>query len=327
MRDKNRSKGLVCASAMLTVILVLSAFTIGIVPVSAVSVTRDLPDCVATNEEFTVTLTQTGFDYGAGIVVETLPEGFEYVGGSYTGGGPDDENVTYDSATRKLRAEYAFVDDAWGELTSVTYRVRASSYGQKAVFTGKFSTVDDPSAVDTGGNTVVCVDEASPHTTDHDPAKSATGVPVDTNIVVHVRDDCYVDINSIVMTLDSEDVTSDLSIVPVGLVVNHFVVTYDPPANFSKDHTVVVTVDAKDGLGNVMTQDVYSFTTETEGGAYPNWDINEDGKTDYLDAAFIGIHYGETTSEPYPRYDINKDGKVDYLDAAFIGIHYGEVSP
>ena len=60
---------------------------------------------------------------------------------------------------------------------------------------------------------------------------------------------------------------------------------------------------------------------------YPDWDINEDGVTDYKDAAYIGIHYGETTSEPYPRYDINKDGTVDYKDAAYIGIHYGEVSP
>jgi parallel beta-helix repeat protein len=56
------------------------------------------------------------------------------------------------------------------------------------------------------------------------------------------------------------------------------------------------------------------------------WDINEDGIINYLDAAYIGIHYGETTTEPYPRYDINKDGVVNYLDAAYIGIHYGEVT-
>jgi hypothetical protein len=54
------------------------------------------------------------------------------------------------------------------------------------------------------------------------------------------------------------------------------------------------------------------------------WDINGDSVINYLDAAFIGIHYGETTSEPYPAWDINEDGKVDYLDAAFIGIHYGD---
>jgi hypothetical protein len=56
------------------------------------------------------------------------------------------------------------------------------------------------------------------------------------------------------------------------------------------------------------------------------WDINEDGITNYLDAAYIGIHYGETSTEPYPRYDINEDGVVNYLDAAYIGIHYGEVT-
>lgn len=324
MREKSGSKRSVCASAMAAVILVFSAFIVGIVPVSAVAVTRDLVDLVDTNEEFRVTLTQTGFDFGVGTVVETLPGGFEYVDGSYTGGGPD-KNVTYESATGKLRAEYAFVDETWNNLTSVTYSVRASSYGQKGVFSGKFATIYQ--AGDIGGDTVVCVDEAVPYTTDHDPAKDATDVPVDANIVVHVWDDCYVDTDTIVMTVDAVDVTSDLFIAPVGLVVNHFVVTYDPPTNFSEGHTVVVTVDAKDELGKAMPQEVYSFTTESGGGAYPNWDINQDGKTDYLDAAFIGIHYGETTSEPYPRYDINKDGKVDYLDAAFIGIHYGEVAP
>jgi parallel beta-helix repeat protein len=59
---------------------------------------------------------------------------------------------------------------------------------------------------------------------------------------------------------------------------------------------------------------------------FPRYDINEDGITNYLDAAYIGIHYGEVTTEPYPRYDINEDGVVNYLDAAYIGIHYGEVT-
>ena len=45
---------------------------------------------------------------------------------------------------------------------------------------------------------------------------------------------------------------------------------------------------------------------------------------DYKDAAYIGIHYGETTGEPYPAWDINKDGITNYKDAAYIGIHYGE---
>ena len=68
----------------------------------------------------------------------------------------------------------------------------------------------------------------------------------------------------------------------------------------------------------------YSYGDLPTPSPYPKWDINEDGITNYLDAAYIGIHYGEVTTEPYPRYDINKDGVVNYLDAAYIGIHYGE---
>jgi hypothetical protein len=72
------------------------------------------------------------------------------------------------------------------------------------------------------------------------------------------------------------------------------------------------------------TSDSWNSTPSHSYVVLAKWDINEDGKVDYLDAAYIGIHYGETTSEPYPAWDINEDGKVDYLDAAYIGIHYGD---
>jgi len=266
MRKKSKGKRVVCASAMFTVaIIVVAVFIIGIAPVSAeiASVTRSIPVCVATNAEFEVTLTQTEFFMSMGTVVETLPAGFEYVAGSYTGSGDDE----YNDATRELTLDFR-------KDVDVSYRVKASGNPKLAEFEGAYFTVVpnpdwDPSDPESpivisesgnvGGNHEICVDAAPPYTDGHDPAKSATGVPVDTNIVVHIRDDCYIVPTSIVMTVDGINVTSSLDLLPLDL--GHYRVTYDPPADFDEGQTVDVTVDAKDCVGNAMIQDVYSFTT------------------------------------------------------------------
>jgi phosphodiesterase/alkaline phosphatase D-like protein len=133
--ERKKQVGLISAT-----IVVLALFTamLGPTPVGAAdtklaTVTRYLPDSVALNEQFTVTLTQIGFGFDdTGWVKEVLPPGFEYVSGSYTGGAPD--RVTYDPATRTLRMP--FVSE-----TSITYAVKASSYTQIAVFTGTYKTL------------------------------------------------------------------------------------------------------------------------------------------------------------------------------------------
>nr|QNO52788.1 hypothetical protein HGGDFBBL_00020 [Methanosarcinales archaeon ANME-1 ERB6] len=67
-------------SIVLTVIIVLSVCAVISATAAAVSVTRDLPDTpVSQEEEITVSLIQSGFLFNAGIVTETLPEGFTYV--------------------------------------------------------------------------------------------------------------------------------------------------------------------------------------------------------------------------------------------------------
>ena len=88
------------------------------------------------------------------------------------------------------------------------------------------------------------------------------------------------------------------------------------------DYYANITISSNDPDEGVVRVPVHL----TVDNATTRWDINEDGITNYLDAAYIGIHYGEVTTEPYPRYDINEDGVVNYLDAAYIGIHYGETS-
>ena len=119
------------------VILSIVVAVIGISSIGAmeeVSVTRGLPNSVATNEQFTVTLTQTGFFMNLGRVSEELPPGFQYVNGSYTGGAPN--NVSYNTTTRTLQVWFR-------DEQSISYAVTASSYTQTAVFNGTYRFINE----------------------------------------------------------------------------------------------------------------------------------------------------------------------------------------
>jgi len=253
----------------ITAIIVLAIFAVGIgmavMPVSAdegriASVTRGLPDYAKPNGEFNVTLTQSGFFEGVGNVTEVLPGGFEYVDGSYTGHG----NVTYNEATRTLTMEFR-------EDISVTYSVTASSYEQTAVFSGRYKAFvlacvryeEGPVT----GDTRVIVDGVPPYTDEHNPAKGATGVPVDTKIAAHVKDNYAVNPYTIEMTVNGNRVWP--SIIPADSSPKNWVVTYSPSVPFGYNEVVHVTIDASDDAGNVMPTDSYSFTTlEPEYGVY-----------------------------------------------------------
>ena len=135
------------------------------------------------------------------------------------------------------------------------------------------------------------------------------------------------------MTVDSVGIPwDDLYIAPVGIdVFDHFIVTYNPPDNFSYDHTVTVTVDAADGAGNAMTQEVYSFTTELEAGGFYG-DVDLSGEVDAWDATLIlryTVDYPGTFSTPQgpvpyadvgdmPLADVDFSGEVDAWDATCI---------
>jgi hypothetical protein len=132
------SRGLSLITALQVLVLsfvVLLAVTPFPVTAQTISVTRDLPAYAQPNEIVTVTLTQSGFFSlgagGIGIVWETLPGGFTYVPGSYTGGG----EATWDPGTRTLEAEFF-------EDVAITYQARASSYDQPAAFSGRWRTLD-----------------------------------------------------------------------------------------------------------------------------------------------------------------------------------------
>ena len=101
-------------------------------------------------------------------------------------------------------------------------------------------------------------DETPPYTTEHDPAPDAVWVPKETDIIVHLRDDgAGVDTNTIMMTVEGEDVTGSVSITGTK---TDYTLTYDPSADFEYGQVVNVTVDASDLSFNTMDTDVYLFT-------------------------------------------------------------------
>ena len=111
---------------------------------------------------------------------------------------------------------------------------------------------------------VVGADTVAPYTDEHDPAKNATDVPIDTNVSVHIKDyGTGVNKSSIKMTVNDTDVTSALNI--SGAAADYTVV-YAPLVNFGYDQVVIVTVDAADlnETPNVMETDAYHFTTKSQ---------------------------------------------------------------
>jgi len=143
-------------------ILALLVFTAwmalgGVSAGNSTTVIRKLPDYyVEPNEMFVVNLTQYGFFMGVGRVLEELPEGFEYVDGSYTGGAP--ERVTYDPINRTLDMPFAGED-------SIAYSVNASPYEQIAEFSGTWIALNLSGGEEEGpveGDTEVIVEDETP---------------------------------------------------------------------------------------------------------------------------------------------------------------------
>jgi len=90
--------------------------------------------------------------------------------------------------------------------------------------------------------TVVVPDTTPPYTTGHSPAKSATNIAPNTPIIVQVKDDgAGVDINTIVMRVNSQIVTPTITGTPAD-----YTLTYEPPADFNYGVQVNIEVQASD---------------------------------------------------------------------------------
>ena len=108
-------------------------------------------------------------------------------------------------------------------------------------------------------------DSTPPDTYGHNPGKSATDVPVNTNVVVHVRDGGDgVDQSTIVLRVNGETVSPQIS-----GNFSDYTLTYDPSNDFPYGTTINVAVDAQDLAGNIMPTDSYSFTTVAEPDTVP----------------------------------------------------------
>ena len=92
---------------------------------------------------------------------------------------------------------------------------------------------------------------------------------------------------------------------------------YSNPGNY----TVTLTVTDSENQ-----QDSISYIIEVINMTYPPYDINQDGKVDIWDVAFVASRFGARPGDPDwdPLADINGDNKIDIVDVATVASHYGE---
>jgi hypothetical protein len=164
-------------------------------------------------------------------------------------------------------------------------------------------------------NVVLLTDLIAPYTSGHDPAPGASNVPVDTDIVVHVKDDgTGVDHNTIEMRVDDAAVTPDITGAP-----GDYTLAYDPPVDFGHEQVVEVQIEAADLSGNVMAPQVYSFITEQPIGDpwQPEGDDDEDGIPNHIESDLLHTNPSVKTLFVRPK---QLDGSVFVYWPGFIAL-------
>ena len=138
--------------------------TLTVAATYAESVVRELPDePVVAEEPVIVILTQGGSFYDPSIVSEILPDGFEYVCGSFTG---EQYSIYYTSNNTLVMV-------LGGDETTVEYTVSAGTFEQidNAVFTGTYRGFGEgPGDADavTGADTLTPAEQPTPPPPSHD---------------------------------------------------------------------------------------------------------------------------------------------------------------
>lgn len=187
--------------------------------------------------------------------------------------------VDFDEAISKywvddtLLVDDDYSNSVWSSFSNLSWIEIPSIDGEEAnVFTRQFDDIEIWDGMPTGGDTT------PPVVTGYDPAKSETGVAKDTNIEFIVYDAANdVDLDTIVMTEESNyhccsgmtgtcpgSGTKDLTCTDYSVLGDGYTVVYNPGVDYSYEQVVNVTIDADDTEANSMTQDVYSFTIESE---------------------------------------------------------------
>jgi len=183
-------------------------------------------------------------------------------------GSASDYTLTYNPVT----------DFDYNQTVTVTINAEDNAGNQMDTDSYSFSTVADSTA---------------PYTSNHNPAKDAQNVSLDTNIEVHVQDSVSgVKQSSIVMKVNG----SQVSPVITGSD-SDFTVTYDPANDFSYNQTINVTIDAEDNAGNRMTPDSYSFSTVSDSvPPYTSEHNPAPGATDVATNTNIVLHVKDAIS-------------------------------
>ncbi len=102
-------------------------------------------------------------------------------------------------------------------------------------------------------------DEVAPFTINHNPARGARNVPLDTDIIVEVRDaNPGVDSSRITIAVAGVTIKPQIAGAPQA-----YTLRYKPATPFRDNQTVQVRINARDLAAppNVMPEDIYSFTT------------------------------------------------------------------
>jgi hypothetical protein len=251
-------------------ILIVSALLLLLIPSSQTTMVRAIPPGP---DFFYGTLNLDGLPAPAGITVTAKVDG----------------NICGSITTQADGIYATFQDPLLVQSTSSIYSKTISFYanGAKCNETATFVEWREP-PLQLNLTSVV------PYTSDWDPARGASGVPVDTNISVHVRDDgSGVKQSTIIMKVGTNP-NNLQTVIPVITETSHnYTLTYNPPTDFSFGQVVYVTIDASDlaSTPHVMTMDSYSFTTgsDTVPPYTSNW-YPAKGSTGVLASTNIVVH-------------------------------------
>ncbi|MCP4650105.1 MAG: fibronectin type III domain-containing protein [PVC group bacterium] len=172
---------------------------------------------------------------------------------------PGDDGSTGTATSYDLRYSTSVINEGnWASATQVSGEPTPSIAGSNESMTVNgllaetayyfaIKTSDEESNISSISNipnvtTSAVPDTTPPYTTGHSPAKNATGVARDTDIVVHVLDDgAGVDINTIIMKVNGTTVTPTIT----GTSAD-YTLTYAPPADFDNEEVVNISVEASD---------------------------------------------------------------------------------
>ena len=73
----------------------------------------------------------------------------------------------------------------------------------------------------------------------------------------------------------------------------------------------------------IIASNTPQITITIEDGAFPAWDVNQDGQVSILDLIRVAQHLGSTVSANHEA-DVNGDGTVSILDLIAVAQHLGE---